>query len=103
MPTLCLLPSEDDTAITVQFADKQEPITVDALDVDDMIAAIQGNVPEDSDFGTEFRILFKHKFNRHLGKTAVNMLCGVKSNIMDKAKKKLYPPQEPTDTMEPLS
>ena len=66
MPTY-LLPTEEDTKIELTFADGQEPLTIDALDVDNLITDVHvKGIPEDSDFYTMYIETFKSKYKRKL-------------------------------------
>jgi hypothetical protein len=88
------LPSEKETEINLNFKDGQEPITIDALDVDSIILSI-GEVPEDTTFESEFARYFFQKYGRRLSKVAVRWLCQIKAEVFAEIKKNLYQQPEP--------
>lgn len=97
----CLLPTEDETRIVVNFSDGQESISVDAVDIDNIVLEVRKNdIPEDSSFEAQFARMFYAKYNRRIGPTAANFLCQVKYKIFEKVKKNLFVPDAPSDTTE---
>jgi hypothetical protein len=97
----CLLPSEDETRIVVNFSDGQESVTVDAVDIDNIVLEVRKKpIPEDSSFEAQFAQQFYARYNRRIGPTAANFLCQVKYKVFEKVKKNLFVPDEPSDTSE---
>jgi hypothetical protein len=86
-----LLPSVEETSIEIKFSDDQEPVVVDAVEVDDMISSINKmNLPEDISFYKKFIELFEVKFKRKLKtSTQVHAICEMRKAILQGLKKKL--------------
>ena len=97
-----LMPPPKETEIELQFADGQDPLTLDAMDVDNLVKDVwQNKVPEDSTFEAEFVRLFRQKYHRNLSRTGANMLVQYRARLIDAVKKKLFPLVEPSVTLEP--
>jgi len=92
-----LMPSEEETKINLVFADNQPPLTIDAIEVDNVLATLHSKeLPEDISFDEAFIELFQKTYKRKLSKTGVSMLCRVKLEMLEKVKKNLYQPDEPS-------
>ncbi len=97
----CFLPSEEDTSINIVFPDKQEPLKVDAVDIEILARAVQAmNIPEDSSFGEELARLFKKKYSRTITRAAAIHLWNAAHQLMEETQKKLYLGPELSNTSE---
>lgn len=95
-----LLPSEDETRIDLAFADGQSPLSIDAMEVDELIQEVkEAKVPEDSTFNKEFIRAFRNKYGRKLSYTACSFLYRIKFDLIEAAKKKLKQQPEQSDSI----
>jgi len=96
-----LLPSVEETQINLTFSDGQEPLSIDAMDIDNVVKDVWSKpIPEDATFEDVFVKLFKQRYQRTLSKTAANMLVGKKNKVLNTVKKKLSLLDEPSDSSE---
>ena len=97
----CLLPSEEETTINVNFSDGQEPITIDAIDIDLMYGTVLTNpIPEGSTVEHELTYLFKQRFKRKISRAAMVKLWELSDELLRAVKKKLLKLPAQSDTME---
>lgn len=102
MPKSLLLPTEDETRIDLSFRDGQPPVSLDAIDVDDIVRVVRTNkIPEDSSFEKEFAKEFYQRYQRRLSPMAVTMLCEAKSEAILSVKKNSSEQVAPSGSSEP--
>lgn len=86
----CFLLSEEETQIRFKFADGQEPLIIEAVELANAIDEIRMSVPEDSTIEREIASLVKHKYSRKVSTTAASAMWEVVFTVMENVKKKLY-------------
>ena len=86
----CFLLSEEETQIRFKFADGQEPLIVEAVELANAIDEVRMSVPEDSTIEKEIASLVKRKYNRKVSTTAAASMWDVVFDVMENVKKKLY-------------
>lgn len=86
-----LMPSEEETRIVLNFADGQPTLTIDAIEVDEILGEIHSKaLPEDISLEERFIEIFKKKHRRKLSKAGVTLLCTIKRDMLEKVKKNLF-------------
>lgn len=99
MPKNLFLPTEDETAITLNFRDGQPPITVDAIDIEIIVRDIQANnIPEDTTLGHMLVDAFNAAFNRKMSRNAAIQLWNAAYTMLVSVKKKLHEEESQSDT-----
>ena len=98
MPDINLFPS-DDTLINCKTP-TGETISIDAMDLDDMIADIYVSLNTDSmprtTFLSEMCDRFAQKYGFRMGKRSMDLLLEIKHDLLEKIKKNSYLEQEAT-------
>lgn len=95
------MPAPEETSIVLQFQDGQPELTLDAIDVDRIVLAVnEKDIPEDSSFEEEFAKVFRRKYNRKLSRSAVMLLCRIKMEKLELVKKNLFMQDGQSDSSE---
>jgi hypothetical protein len=86
----CFLLAEEETQIRFNFADGQEPLLVEAVELANYIDEARASLPEDTTIEREIVSLVKRKYNRKVSVTAAATMWDVVFDVMESVKKKLY-------------
>lgn len=85
MPT-CIMPTEEETAIDVTFSNGQEPLRIDAVDVNQIIQEWK-NAEGTEELETFFLRVFQAKHNRVITRSGALHLARLATDILDSLKK----------------
>ena len=86
MPTM-LIPELEETKLTLNFKDGQEPLILDVVDLDRVTQAMPESVPEGSSWEREYAERFELFFNRRISRSAAKMLWQHQVDTMNALKK----------------
>lgn len=89
MQTL-LIPELEETKVTLNFKDGQEPLVLDVVDLDKVLQAMPETVPEGSTWEREYAERFELFFHRKISRSAARMLWQYQTDTMQALKKNCY-------------
>lgn len=102
MPTM-LIPELEETKLTLNFKDGQEPLILDVVDLDRVTQAMPETLPEGSSWEREYAERFELFFNRRISRSAAKMLWQHQADTMNALKKNCYVSPVPSSSTDSVT